>query len=282
MQIYDLHDITTGKAIYGADVQLPGMKYAVVARPPVVGGKVKSVDSAAALKVPGVEKVVQIAGSIPPAKFAALGGVAVVANSTWAALQGRDALTIEWDDGPHGSYNTEQFHKEMSATAAQPGKVIRNHGDVDAAFAQAAKTFTQEYYQPHMAHIAMEPPAALVNVANGKAEVWAPVQSPWGAREDVGEDARHEDRERQGQRHASGRRFRAQVAVRFRARGGGAVQGGWGAGAGAVDPRGRHPAQLLSHHLGRADRGGARRQGQGHRLAASQRRAVDHLDLPGG
>ena len=133
VQIYDLHDITTGKAIYGADVQLPGMKYAVVARPPVVGGKVKSVDARRPLKVPGVEKVVQIAGSIPPAKFAALGGVAVVANSTWAALQGRDALTIEWDDGPHGSYNTEQFHKEMSATAAQPGKVIRNHGDVDAA-----------------------------------------------------------------------------------------------------------------------------------------------------
>ena len=89
--MYDMHDITTGKAIYGADVSLPGQKYAVIARPPVVGGKVKSVDSAAALAVPGVEKVVEIEGSMPPAKFAPLGGVAVVAANTWAALQGRDA-----------------------------------------------------------------------------------------------------------------------------------------------------------------------------------------------
>ncbi len=115
---------------------------------------------------------------MPPAKFAPLGGVAVVANSTWAALQGRDALKIEWEDGPHAVYNTEQYHKEMSATAQQPGKVIRKQGDVDAALANAAKVFSAEYYQPHMAHISMEPPVALVNVADGKVEVWAPVQSP--------------------------------------------------------------------------------------------------------
>jgi isoquinoline 1-oxidoreductase beta subunit len=185
VQIYDLHDITTGKAIYGADVHLPGQKYAVIARPPVVGGKVKSVDSSAALAVPGVVKVIQIEGSMPPAKFAPLGGVAVVADNTWAALQGRDALQIEWDDGPHAVYNTEQYHKEMSATAQQRGTVVRKHGDVEGALASAAKVFSAEYYQPHMAHIAMEPPAALVNVADGKVEVWAPVQSPYGTRQDV-------------------------------------------------------------------------------------------------
>ena len=113
----------------------------------------------------------------------------MVANSTWAALQGRDALKIEWDDGPHAVYNTEQYHKEMSATAAQPGKVIRNQGDVDAALANAAKVVTAEYYQPHMAHISMEPPVALVNVADGKVEVWGPVQSPCGARQDVAESS---------------------------------------------------------------------------------------------
>ncbi len=186
VQIYDLHDITTGKAIYGADVKnLPGQKYAVIARPPVVGGKVKSVDSSAALAIPGVVKVVQIPSSMPPAKFTPLGGVAVVADSTWAALQGRDALQIEWDDGPHAVYNSEQYHKEMSATAAQPGKVIRNQGDVDAVFASAAKVVSAEYYQPHMAHISMEPPVGLANVADGKVEIWGPVQSPWGTREDV-------------------------------------------------------------------------------------------------
>lgn len=187
VQIYDLHDITTGKAVYGADIILPGQKYAVIARPPVVGGKVKSVDDTAARAIAGVEDVIELEGSIPPAKFAPLGGVAVIANNTWTAIQGRDALQIEWDDGPNAGYNTEQYHQEMSATAAQPGKAIRTQGDVDAALSSAAKVFSAEYYQPHMAHIAMEPPAALVNVADGKVEIWAPVQSPWGTRQDVAE-----------------------------------------------------------------------------------------------
>lgn len=187
VQIYDLHDITTGKAIYGADVSVAGMKYAVIARPPVVGGKVKSLDDSAAKAIAGVEQIVQLESSMPPAKFAPLGGVAVIATNTWAALQGRDALQIEWDDGPHAVYNTEQYHQEMSATAQQPGKVIRNQGDVDAALSGAARTFSAEYYQPHMAHIAMEPPAALATVADGKCEVWAPVQSPYGTRQDLAE-----------------------------------------------------------------------------------------------
>jgi isoquinoline 1-oxidoreductase subunit beta len=187
VQITDLHDITTGKAIYGADVTVPGMKYAVIAHPPVVGGKVKSVNDAAARAIAGVEDVVQIEGSIPPAKFAPLGGVAVIAGNTYAAIAGRDALEIEWDDGPHAGYDSEQYHKEMSATAAKPGKVIRTQGDVDAALANAAKTFSAEYYQPHMAHISMEPPVALAHVHDGQAEIWACVQSPYGTRQDVAE-----------------------------------------------------------------------------------------------
>ena len=187
VQIYDLHDITTGKAVYGADVKLPGMKYAVIARPPVVGGKVRSVDDSAATAIAGVERIVQLEGSIPPAKFAPLGGVAVIASNTWAAIQGRDALQIEWDDGPHAGYDSEQYHQEMSATAAQPGKVIRKQGDPDAVFSSAAKVVSAEYYQPHMAHVPMEPPAALANVADGKVEIWAPAQSPYGARQDVAE-----------------------------------------------------------------------------------------------
>lgn len=181
----DLHDITTGRAVYGADVRLPGMKYAVIARPPVVGGKVKKLDSAAALKVPGVEAIHQIEGSIPPAKFAPLGGVAVIAKSTYAAMQGREALVIEWEDGPHAGYNTPAFREEMSATAKKPGKVIRDQGDADSAFANAADTFAQEYYQAHVAQAPMEPPVALARIVDGKIEVWAPVQSPGGTRDDV-------------------------------------------------------------------------------------------------
>ncbi|MEX0759662.1 MAG: molybdopterin cofactor-binding domain-containing protein [Tistlia sp.] len=181
----DLHDITTGKAVYGADVQLPGMKYAVVARPPVVGGTVKSFDAAQTLQVPGVSGVVEIEGSLPPAKFAPLGGIAVVADNTWTALQGREALQIEWDDGPHGGYDSAAFRAEMSETAKRPGKPLRKQGDPDATFAAAARVVSAEYYQPHMIHTPMEPPVAVAHVTADKAEVWAPVQSPYGTREDL-------------------------------------------------------------------------------------------------
>ena len=185
VQITDLHDITTGKAVYGADVTLPGMKYAVIARPPVVGGKVKSVDDSAALKVKGVERIEQIPSSMPPAKFAPLGGVAVIADSTWAALKGRDALEIEWEDGPNAGFNTEAYRQTLSQSASAPGKVVRDQGDAEGALASAARVFTREYYQPHMAHAPMEPPVAVANVANGKAEIWSCVQSPYGTRQDL-------------------------------------------------------------------------------------------------
>ena len=183
--IYDLYDITVGRAQYGADVRLEGMKYAVVARPPVVGGKLRKVDSSDALKVPGVERVVEIPGSMPPAKFAPLGGVAVVARSTWAAIQGREKLRIEWDDGPHGSYDTAAFKAEMLKTAASPGKVLRTTGQPDRAFADAARVIKADYYQPHMSHAPMEPPVAVASVKDGRCEIWGPMQSPYGTREDV-------------------------------------------------------------------------------------------------
>ncbi len=185
VQMVDLHDITTGKAVYGADVRLPGMKYAAIVRPPVVGGKLKSFDAADAKKVAGVEHIVQIPGSVPPAKFAPLGGVAVVASSTWAAFEGAKALKVEWDDGPHAAFDTDAYHKEMADTARQPGKVVRKQGDPDAAFGKASKVVAAEYYQQHMVHTPMEPPAALASFKDGKVEIWAPVQSPYGTREDV-------------------------------------------------------------------------------------------------
>lgn len=187
-KIYDLHDITVGKAIYGADIRLPGMKYAVMARPPVVGGKLKSVNSEAAKKVKGVEGVFEFAGpDAPPYKFAPVGGVAVVANSTWAAIQGREALEIEWDHGANATYDTVAYDKAMFETAKKPGKVIRNQGDVDKAFADAKDTFVAEYHQAHMAQAPMEPLVAVARIVDGKVEVWAPVQSPYGARKDIAE-----------------------------------------------------------------------------------------------
>jgi isoquinoline 1-oxidoreductase beta subunit len=183
--IVDLFDITTGKATYGQDIRLDGMKYAVVARPPVVGGKVASFDATEAMKVPGVEKVVKLDGTPAPAKFNPLGGVAVIAANTWAALKGRDALKITWDDGPNGTYDSAAYRAMLEANVRKPGKVERDLGDADAALKSAARVVTAEYYAPHLAHATMEPPAATARMQNGKWEVWAPVQSPGGTREDV-------------------------------------------------------------------------------------------------
>jgi isoquinoline 1-oxidoreductase subunit beta len=185
VQITDLRDITTGKAMYAQDVHVPGMKYAVIARPPVVGGKVKSFDGAAAMKVPGVVKVLSIAGTPAPWKFGPLGGVAVVADNTWAAIKGRQALNVQWDDGANASYDSETFKAKMAESARKPGKVERDEGDIDAAIAGADKVIEREYYIPHGHHATMEPPAAVVKVGNGSAEVWACVQSPGGTRGDV-------------------------------------------------------------------------------------------------
>jgi isoquinoline 1-oxidoreductase subunit beta len=135
--------------------------------------------------VPGVLKVVKIAPTPMPAKFAPLGGVAVVAKSTWAATQGRKALNVKWDDGPNKGYDSDAFKLKMAEQAHKPGKVERNEGDVDKALAGADKVIERDYYIPHFVHAPMEPPAAVVKAGSDKAEVWACVQSPGGTRGDV-------------------------------------------------------------------------------------------------
>ena len=183
--IVDLYDITTGGTTYGQDVKLPGMMFAVIARPPVVGGKVKSYDASATMKVPGVEKVVTIAPTPAPAKYAPLGGVAVIAKNTWAAIKGREALKIVWDDGPNKSYDSDTYKAMLQANVRKPGKLERNKGDVAKALNSASKVIKAEYYAPHLAHATMEPPAATARRNGATWEVWAPLQSPGGTRDDV-------------------------------------------------------------------------------------------------
>jgi isoquinoline 1-oxidoreductase subunit beta len=185
LKLVDAKDIATGKAKYGIDTRLDGQLYAVVARPPVLGGKAVSFDPAETLKVPGVVRVVQIESSPPPVEFNPLGGVAVIAKNTWAAIQGRNALKIVWEDGPNASYDSVAFKATLEEAARKPGKVVRNNGDFDAAAASAAKRLTAEYYIPHLAHATMEPPAATVRIVNGKGEVWGCFQSPQAARDRV-------------------------------------------------------------------------------------------------
>lgn len=183
--IVDLHDITTGKAHYGADTRLPGMKYAVIARPPVTGGKLKSFDATEAMKVSGVEKVMEVKGWPWPSKFQPLGGVAVIARNTGAAIKGRDALKIVWDDGANAKYDSVTYRAALEEAARKPGLVVRKEGDADAALKSADKVITGEYYLPHLAHVSMEPPVAVADVRDDKCEIWAPVQSAGGTREDV-------------------------------------------------------------------------------------------------
>jgi isoquinoline 1-oxidoreductase beta subunit len=175
---YDLEALVTGKAIYGMDARLDGMVYASVEHPPVLGGKVKSLDDKDALKVAGVQQTIPIDPFQPPAAFQPLGGIAVIADSTWAAFQGRKKLNISWDNGPNESYNSDAYKNELSETSHHPCKVVRNIGDTDAVFAKGDQVHEADYYVPLLAHASMEPMVALAEYKDGKATLWAPTQSP--------------------------------------------------------------------------------------------------------
>ena len=181
LTIVDAFDITTGRAAYGQDVRLPGMKYAVVARPPVMGGKVASYDASETRKVSGFVQIVEIPAPAVPSAFLPSGGIAVVADNTWAAIRGREALKIAWNDGAHAAYNSQVYRAAMEETARQPGKVFRSEGNLAAALAGARKKVEAEYYVPHLAHATMEPPSATARIVDGKAEIWTSVQSPQAA-----------------------------------------------------------------------------------------------------
>jgi isoquinoline 1-oxidoreductase beta subunit len=185
IKIVDGPDIVAGRGMYGIDTRLDGMLYAVVARPAVYGGKVVSYDAGDAMKVPGVVHVVEIDGTPPPSEFQPLGGVAVIATNTWAAIQGRNALKIRWDDGPNGSYDSTVYKTGLETAARAPGKVVRNDGDVSAAMTTAARRVQAEYYIPHMTQAPMEPPAATARIVDGRCEVWACVQAPQATRDRV-------------------------------------------------------------------------------------------------
>lgn len=182
---YDLKDMCTGKATYGQDTQMEGMLYAAVLHPPVYGSAVKSVDDSAALKVAGVKQTATIDAFKPPVTMQALGGVAVLAENTYAAFQGKKKLKVEWTPSEHSVWNSDTFRKELEATARKPGKVVRENGNVEEAFAKGGKIVEAEYYAPMLAHAAMEPPAALAVYRDGKVEVWAPSQNPQGAQDAI-------------------------------------------------------------------------------------------------
>ena len=185
---YDLEALVTGKAIYGMDARVDGMVYASVERPPVIGGKVKSFDDKEALKVAGVLQTVPIDPFQPPPAFQPLGGIAVIADNTWAAFQGRKKLNIAWDNGPNETYNSDAYKNELRETSHNPAKVGRNIGDADAVFAKGGKIHEADYYVPLLAHASMEPMVALAEFKDGKATLWAPTQNPQAVQDIVSKE----------------------------------------------------------------------------------------------
>ncbi len=156
---------THGTAMFTQDVKLPGMLTAVVVHPPRFGARVKSVDAAKAKAVPGVADVVVFRTGVRE-------GVAVLAKDFWMAKKGRDALAVEWDESAAFRMGSAEIMAEYKKLAAQPGKPVRNDGDLAKGFAGAAKTLEAEYEFPYLAHAAMEPMNCVVKLGSDVCEVW--------------------------------------------------------------------------------------------------------------
>ncbi|MBS1865189.1 MAG: xanthine dehydrogenase family protein molybdopterin-binding subunit [Acidobacteria bacterium] len=171
----------TGKAMFGIDSRMPGMQFAVIARCPIFGGRVKSYDAAKAKAVRGVQDVISI-DPVSEGAFSA-GGVAVLAENSWAAMQGRKALEITWDEGPHAAESSEWLRKQFLENAGKPGKVVRNDGDADTTIASAAKKVEATYEFPFAAHATMEPMNCTVHIRPDGAEAWVPTQAPQWAQD---------------------------------------------------------------------------------------------------
>ena len=164
---------TRGAAVFGIDVRVPGMLHAVVARPPSLGGKVAGFDAAKALAVPGVRKVVEVPS-----------GVAVLADTTWAAMRGREALSATFEGGPNGALDSAAIARLVDAAPLEPSPA-KNEGDVDKALAGAKRKLSATYTLPFLAHATMEPMNCTARVDAGGAELWIPTQAPLWARGDV-------------------------------------------------------------------------------------------------
>ncbi|TRX39285.1 xanthine dehydrogenase family protein molybdopterin-binding subunit [Flavobacterium restrictum] len=179
----DVANYANGSAIFGIDKRLPNMKFAAIARCPVTFGTVQSFDKSAAMKIRGVLDVIEIPRIEKP--FGPLGGIAVIATSTWAAFEGKKALAITWNYGKNETYDSEAYMVEITKNVHQPAKVEKEIGNVDQAFASANKIIESTFQLPHLAHAPMEVPNAVAWVQGDTCQVWAPTQDPQTAREEV-------------------------------------------------------------------------------------------------
>jgi isoquinoline 1-oxidoreductase beta subunit len=166
--------IVTGRAVYGLDTRVPGMRQAVVARPPVLGGSVARWDATRARAVPGVRDVVEVPS-----------GIAVVADDTWAAHQGRDALDVTWNDGPNAGFDSGAFRRRLAEAAQGPGHLSRREGAGLAALSSAARRLDATYEYPFQAHAPLETMNTIADVNSGRCEIWSPTQAPEQVRDEA-------------------------------------------------------------------------------------------------
>ncbi len=186
MNLYDVPEIVKGTAVYGIDVVKPDMKYAVILRCPVAGGKAKSFSDSDAKKIAGVVRIFELpASGFPAGLEVPQGGIAVIADSTWTAISARKALQVEWDYGANASYDSEAYLNGLKEKVKKKGNPRRSNGDADRAISSAVSIIESTYVTPHLSHAPMESPNATVQVKDGKCEVWAPVQHPQWVRESV-------------------------------------------------------------------------------------------------
>lgn len=178
MKRTDGPSIVSGQARYGLDTRVPGMLYAVVKRCPYLGGKVASFDRTKTMAASGVRYVVPITTGLAT-------GVAVVADHTWAAMKGADALAVTWDPGPNRNFDSGQFLRQMEDALSESGFFVRGDGDADKALQAAARKMEAVYEFPFQAHAPLETMNCIADVRHGSCEIWAPTQTPTTAQEDT-------------------------------------------------------------------------------------------------
>jgi isoquinoline 1-oxidoreductase beta subunit len=171
-----------GKAEFGLDIKLPGMMYAVIERNPRFKGKVKSFDATAAMKVKGVKKVVK---TTAPVFAVEREGVAVIADSLWAAIEGRKALKVEWDDSAFEHLSTEQLYNRMKEDLKKPVLSQRTGGNAEGVFQKTENKVEAVYETPYEAHACMEPLTCTAHVQGDKVEIWGPIQAPDWIQQDI-------------------------------------------------------------------------------------------------
>lgn len=181
----DVPDRVTGKAVFGMDVDVPGMVYAAILHSPAIHGKIVSIDDAAAKKIPGVIKVMKAERPMPHRKSEA---VAVIATNWWAALKGKKALNVTWDNSGLDKMTTDSYFAQSYEAAKAEGINFEEKGDIDQTLAHAEKTLEAVYETPFLAHAPIEPENAIAHVKdNGEVEIWAPIQGPdWALRDVAG------------------------------------------------------------------------------------------------